>query len=150
MATSTSFEEILSIHRLSEGDLNQVYSKEHRDELTKKINDWKAVGAALGFTQEDLDMIDLGYENDGQKKTTLFIQWSMRDKKEATYLNLAKLLFAGGLLDLLQELCILLSRATPTISAGIKKYRANLDLFRAIIIIIIEVNKLFRHHLISL
>ena len=111
--------EILALHRLSEGDLDKLCSKEHRDELTKRMKDWKAVGAALGFTNEELDMIDNGYENDGQKKTTLLIQWSMRGGKEATYLNLAKLLFAGELLDLLQELCVLLSGATPTIPAGI-------------------------------
>ena len=52
--------------------------------------------------------------------TIMFFQWSMRDGKEATYLNLAKILFAGGLLDLLQELCVLLSvpRATPRTPAG--------------------------------
>ena len=117
---STSLGEILAIHHLSEGDLSQVCSKEHRDELTKRINDWKAVGAALGFTQEELDMIDSGYENDDQRKTTFFIQWCMRVGKEATYLNLAKLLFAGGMLDLLQELCILLTApgATPKTPAG--------------------------------
>ena len=50
----------------------------------KRIKDWKAVGAILGFTQEELDMIDGGYKNDDQKKTTLLIQWSMRHGKEAT------------------------------------------------------------------
>ena len=111
---ATGFEEILSIHRLNEGDLNQICSKEHINEVTKRIKDWKAMGAALGFTQEELDTIDSGYESDDQKKTTLFIQWSMRIGKEATYLNLAKLLFAGGLLDLLQELCVVVPRTTPT------------------------------------
>ena len=43
---ATGFEEILAIHHLSEGDLNRVCSKEHRDEFTKRIIDWKAVGAA--------------------------------------------------------------------------------------------------------
>ena len=119
---ATDFEEILSIHRLSEGDLYQICSKEHRDEVTRRIKDWKAVGVALGFTQEELDMIDGGFQSEEQKKTALLFQWSMRDKKEATYLNLAKLLFAGGLLDLLQELCVLLSEATPTILAGTYRY----------------------------
>ena len=104
---AAGFEDILAKYHLSEGDLNCVCSKEHRDELTKRINDWKAVGAALGFTQEELDMIDSGFPDEEQKKTTLLFQWSMRDKKDATCLNLAKLLFAGGLLDLLQELCSL-------------------------------------------
>ena len=116
---ATGFEEILSIHRLSEEDLNQICSKEHRDEFIKRIKDWKVVGATLGFTQEQLDRIDGGDERDDQKKTTLFIRWSMRVEKEATYLNLARFLFAGGLADLLQELCVLLSEATPTIPAGI-------------------------------
>ena len=107
---------ILANYRLNERDLKQTCSKEHRDELTRRINDWKAVGAALGFTQEELDMIDSGYENDDQRKTTLFIQWCMRVGKEATYLNLAKLLFAGGQLELLQQLCTIISKATP--SAG--------------------------------
>ena len=119
MSTS-SLEEILVIHRLSERDLTQVCSKEHRGEFTKRLNDWKAVGGALGFTQEELDMIDSGFQTEEQKKTTLLFQWSMRDKKEATYLNLAKSLFAGELLDLLQELCVLLTapRTTPTTPAG--------------------------------
>ena len=115
---ATSFEEILANHRLSDEYLTRICSKEHRDELTKRIKDWKAVGAALGFTQEELDMIDGGLTNEEQKKTTLLLQWSMREKKNATYLNLANSLFAGGLVDLLQELCSLAPRATPTTPAG--------------------------------
>jgi hypothetical protein len=111
----TSFEEILAIHCLSEEYLTQICSKEHKDEFAKRMKDWKAVGAALRFTREELDMIDsAGFPNEEQKKITLLLQWSMREKKEATYLSLAKSLFAGGLLDLLQELCILVPRATPT------------------------------------
>ena len=113
MATRSNLEEILAIHRLDEGDLNQVCSKESRDEFTKRIKNWKAVGAALGFTQEDLDLIDSEYEHDDQKKTTLFLQWRMRDGKEATYLKLAKLLFAGEMLDLLQVLCGIIDKARP-------------------------------------
>ena len=109
-------EDILSIYRLSEGDLSQVCSKEHRDKLTMRINNWKAVGAALGFTREELDMIDGGFPNEEQKKTILLFHWSMRDGKEATYLSLAKSLFSGGLLDLLQELCVLLTKTTPICS----------------------------------
>ena len=115
---ATSFEEILAIHYLSEEYLTRICSKEHRDELTKRMKNWKAAGVALGFTQEELDMIDGGLTNEEQKKTTLLLQWSMREKKEATYLNLAKSLFAGGLLYLLQELCSLVPRATPTTPAG--------------------------------
>jgi hypothetical protein len=75
---------------------------------------WKAVGGALGFTEEDLAMIDGEYESDDQKKTTLLFQWSMRLGKEATYLNLAKHVFAGGLMDLLQQLCTIISKATTS------------------------------------
>ena len=114
-----SFEEILAIHCRSGGNLTRMCSKEHRDELTKRMKDWKAVGAALGFTREDLDMIDSGpFTNEEQKKATLLFQWGMREKKNATYLNLAKSLFAGGLVDLLQELCSLVPSATPTPPAG--------------------------------
>ena len=115
---ATSFEEILAIDCLSEDYLTRICSKEHRDELTKRMKNWKAVGAALGFTQEELDMIDGGLTNEEQKKTTLLLQWSMREKKNATYLNLAKSLFAGGQGDLLQELCSLVPKATPTPPAG--------------------------------
>ena len=76
------------------------------------------MGAALGFTREELDMIDGGFANEDQKKITLLFQWSMREKKNATYLNLAKFLFAGGQGDLLQELCSLVPKATPTTPAG--------------------------------
>ena len=74
------------------------------------------MGGALGFTQEEVNMIDGGFQSEEQKKATLLFQWSMRDKKEATYLNLAKLLHAGGLLDLIKELCVLLSTAATPIS----------------------------------
>ena len=117
-AKKSSLKGILAIHRLDERNLNRACSNEHRNELTKRIKDWKAVGAAMGFTQKELDMIDSGYEKDGQKKTTLFIQWSMRDGKEATYLNLAKLLIAGKQLDLLEQLCTIIKLATPTSSTG--------------------------------
>ena len=112
MATKSSLKDILVIYRLDERDLKQTCSKEHKDEFIKRIKDWKAVGAVLGFTQEELDMIDGGYENDDQKKTTLLIQWSMRFGKEATYLKLAKQLFAGKQLDLLQQLCTVINKAT--------------------------------------
>ena len=111
-----NLKDILANYCLNEKDLKQVCSKEHRNELTKRINDWKAVGVALGFTQEQLDIIDNSFEGEEQKKTVLFVQWNMRDVKEATYLNLAKLLFAGGQLELLQEVCTIVSKATP--SAG--------------------------------
>ena len=115
MATKSNLKDILAIYRLDERDLKQACSKEHKDEFTKKIKDWKVMGAALGFTQEELDMIsDGGYENDDQKKTTLLIQWSMRHGKEATYLKLAKQLFAGKQLDLLQLLCTIISKTTPS------------------------------------
>ena len=115
---ATSFKEILAIHCLSEEHLAQICSKEHRDEFTKRIKNWKAVGAALGFTREVLNLIDSGSTNEEQKKATLLLQWSIRENKNATYLNLAKSLFAGGLTDLLQELCSLVPRATPTTPAG--------------------------------
>ena len=67
---ATSFEEVLAIHSLSEENLILLCSKEHRDEFTKRMKDWKAVGAALGFTREELDMIDGGLTNEEQKKTT--------------------------------------------------------------------------------
>ena len=115
---ATDFEEILTIHCLSEEYLTRICSKEHKDKFTKRMKNWKAVGAALGFTREVLDLIDSGFTNEEQKKATLLFQWSMREKENATYLNLAKSLFAGGQGDLLQELCILVPRATPTIPAG--------------------------------
>ena len=116
MATKSNLKDIFAIYRLDERDLKQACSKEHKDEFIKRIKDWKAVGAVLGFTQEELDMIEGGYENDDQKKTTLLIQWSMRFGKEATYLKLAKQLFTGKQLDLLQQLCTVISKATPSAS----------------------------------
>ena len=118
MAAKPSLKDILAIHRLDERNLNQACSKEHRDELTRRIKDWKAVGTALAFAQEELEMIDSGFPNEEQKKTALLIQWNMRVGKEATYLKLAKLLFAGKQLDLLQQLCTIIKLATPTTSRG--------------------------------
>ena len=112
-AIRQTLDEIFANYNQSEENLTRLCSDEHRDELAKKIKDWKSVGPALRFNQRELNMIDNGYENDDQKKTTLLIQWSMRKGKGATYLNLAKLLFDGGLLDPLTELCCILARATP-------------------------------------
>ena len=103
---ATNFEEIIAIHCLREEHLTRICSKEHRDELTKRMKDWKAVGAALGFTREELDMIDGGLTNEEQKKATLLFQWNMREKRNATYSNLAKSLFAGGLVDLVVVWCL--------------------------------------------
>ena len=116
MATKSSLKHILATYRLDERDLKQTCSKEHRNEFATRIVDWKAVGAVLGFTREELDMIDGEHEDDDQKKSTLLFQWSIRFGKEATYLKLAKHLFAGDLLDLLQQLCTIISKAT--ISTG--------------------------------
>ena len=116
---ATSFEEILATHCLSERYLDRICSEEHRDELAKRMKDWKAVGAVLEFTRIKLDMMDsAGFINEEQKRTTLLRQWSVREKENATYLNLAKSLFAGGLVDLFQELCGLVPGATPTTPAG--------------------------------
>ena len=115
---ATSLKEVLAAHGLNEKDLGKICSSEHRDELIGTITNWKEVGAALGFTQEDLDMIASGFPSEEQKKAALLFQWSMRDKKEATYFRLAKFLFAGGLLYLLDELCRIInfSKATPIAS----------------------------------
>ena len=85
-------EETLAIHRLDEGDLDQICSKEHREEFTKRIKDWKVVGIVLGFTQEHLGSIDNCFQSEEKKKTVLLFQWIVRDGEEATYLKLAKLL----------------------------------------------------------
>ena len=114
MATKSSLKHIFATYRLDERDLKQACSKERRDEFATRIVDCKAVGAALGFTQEELDMIDGEYENDDQKKTALLFQWRIRFGKEATYLKLAKHLFAVDLLDLLQQLCTIISKATTS------------------------------------
>ena len=70
MIMATSFEEILTIHCLSEEYLTRICSKEHKDKFSKRMKNWKAVGAALGFTREVLDSIDSGFTNEEQKKAT--------------------------------------------------------------------------------
>ena len=110
---SDTLSQTLAVHGLSESNLTRTVSKAHRQEFIKKIVDWKVVGAALGFAEEELDIIDDGYENDEQKKTNLFIQWSVRHREEATYLKLAQLLFNGGLRDLLESLCAILKSDKP-------------------------------------
>ena len=113
---STALSEILAIHALDENDLRRTLSKEHREELTKRIENWKAVGAALGFDQDHLDLIDQAnnLKDVQHKKTNLFVQWIVRHRDEATYLKLAKQLFTGERMDLLKDLCGILASDTST------------------------------------
>ena len=115
---SNNLDDFLTAHRLDRRDLRRICSKEHRDEFAKRIRDWKAVGAVLGFTQEQLDAIDAEHNSEEQKKTILFDQWSEDNGEKATYLKLAELLFAGQL-NLLQELCLILASATPHTPASL-------------------------------
>ena len=115
MATSsTALSEVLAVHGLDENDLMRTLSKEHRQELTERIENWKAVGAVLGFDQDELDVIDQEYENVQQKKTNLFVQWIVRHRGEATILKLAEQLFTGEKMDLLKDLCGILASDTST------------------------------------
>ena len=115
MATSsTALSEILAVHGLSENGLRRTLSKEHRQELTERIENWKAVGAVLGFDQDELDVIDQEYENVQQKTTNLFVQWIVRHRGEATCLKLAEQLFTGEKMDLLKDLCGILASDTST------------------------------------
>ena len=116
----SKLDDILTARHLDRRDLQRVCSKVHRDEFSKRIRDWKAVGTALGLSQEQLDAIDAAHESEEQKKTILFDQWSERDGEKATYLKLAEVLFAGQL-DLLQELCSILADATPHPPASLGK-----------------------------
>ena len=116
---ATNLKEILATHGLTETDLGQICSREHRDELAGTITNWKEVGIALEFTQEDLNVIDGGIQSEEQKKTALLFQWSMRDKKEATYLRLAEFLFDRRLLSLLDELCRIINFNKPTPMASL-------------------------------
>ena len=111
---STTLSEILAVHGLDENDLKRTLSKEHRQELTERIENWKALGAVLGFDQDELDFIDQEYENVQQKKTNLFVQWIVRHRGEATCLKLADQLFNGERMDLLKELCGILASDTST------------------------------------
>ena len=115
MATSsTALSEILAVHGLDEIDLRRTLSKEHRQKLTERTENWKAVGAVLGFDQDELDIIDQEYENVQQKKTNLFVQWIVQHRGEATYLKLAEQLFTGERMDLLKDLCGILASDTST------------------------------------
>ena len=107
----SKLDDFLTAHRLDRRDLQRVCSKVHRDEFSKRIRDWKAVGTALGLSQEQLDAIDAAHKSEEQKKIILFDQWSERDGEKATYLKLAELLLAGQL-NPLQELCSILADAT--------------------------------------
>ena len=117
---STSLSEILVTHGLDESVLKRILSKEDRQELCSRIKEWKAVRVALGFTQEELDIIDDQYENDERKKNNLFWKWIVKHRREATYLKLAQVLFDGGLRDLLGELCAILTKATPINPIAVK------------------------------
>ena len=117
---STSLSEILFTHGLDESILKRTLSKEDRQEFCERIKEWKTVGAALGFTQEELDIIDDQYENDEGKKNILFWKWIVKHRREATYLKLTQVLFDGGLTDLLEDLCAILMKAAPTNSISVK------------------------------
>ena len=138
---ATSLKEILITHGLNEKDLGEICSNEHRDELTKTITDWKAVGAALGFTQEELDIIDSGFPSEEQKKTALLFQWSMRDKKEATYFRLAEYLFAGRLLYLLDELCRIINFYKATLIVPTGQFHKLSLIFAVVLIFNIQYNR---------
>ena len=110
-----TLKEILVTNNLDEESLKQKLSDEHRQELAKKINDWKVVGSVIGFTQEKIKTIDDDPDaSEEQKKTALLIQWTERHGEEASYFKLAELLFDGEQRDLLKELCSIFS--TPTAS----------------------------------
>ena len=117
---STSLSEILATHGLHENALKREVAKEDKLELAKRINDWKAVGVALSFTQEDLDLFDDTFETDELKKNNIIIQWTMKYRKEATYFKLAQVLFDGGIKDLLKDLCAILMKSTPTNPASVE------------------------------
>ena len=122
---STSLSEILATHGLHENALKRAVAKEDKLELAKRINDWKAVGVALGFTQEDLDLYDDAFETDELKKNNIIIQWTVKHRKEATYFKLAQILFDGGLRDLLKDLCVLSKKSTPTNPASVESGQYN-------------------------
>ena len=111
---STTLSEILAVHGLDKNDLRRTLSKEHRQELTERIENWKAVGAVLGFDQDELDVIDQQYNKTKQKMTNLFVRWIVRHRGEATYLKLAEQLFTGERIDLLKDLCGILASDTST------------------------------------
>ena len=111
---SISLSEILATHGLVENVLKRTVTKEDKLKLAKRIQDWKVVGVTLGFVQEDLDLYDDAFETDELKKNNIIIQWTVKHRREATYLKLAQALFDGGLRDLLEDLCDILTEATTT------------------------------------
>ena len=110
---STDLDEILATHGLDKNSLMEILSKEDRQELCERIQDWKAVGVVLGFTQEEVKKIDNSFENVEGKKNNLFWKWIMKHRREATYLKLAQVLFEGGLRDLLEDLCAIIVGTMP-------------------------------------
>ena len=113
---STTLTEILAGHGLDENSLRRTLTKKHRQELTERIDNWEDLVAVLGFDQDELEIIDQEYENVQQKKTNLFVQWIVRHRDDATYLNLAEQLFTGGRMDLLKDLCGILASDLSTLN----------------------------------
>ena len=120
MSTPNTLKEILVTHNLDEESLKRKLSDEHRKELARRVNDWKAVGSVVGFTQEQIKTIDDEYASEEQKKTALFVQWTERHGEEASYFKLAEMLFVGELRDLLNVMCSILSQTvhSPSTVSG--------------------------------
>ena len=117
---ASTLSEILAVHGLEENDLERQISVDHWQELTERIADnfLKSFGAVIGFDRVDLNIIDDMFDSTELKQLCLYDEWTKRHEENATYLKLAEQLLAGEQRDLLDHLCGILARATPTLKAS--------------------------------
>ncbi|XP_075441876.1 receptor-interacting serine/threonine-protein kinase 1-like [Ascaphus truei] len=77
-----------------------------RDNLGK---DWIDFASNVGFREAEIDEIDHDYNRDGLKEKVyqMLRQWHMKDSKSATVGKVARVLYALGKIDLLNEIIAL-------------------------------------------
>ena len=111
MDTRLAFEQILSRHGLERSDLDiDSPTAAIRNEIAAELDSWEDCErlCRTGFRFPDPVIAAIARENkqESERKIASMETWKKRNKKSATYFNLAQALYSANLDSLVDKLCV--------------------------------------------
>ena len=104
-AKPPTLDEILYRHGLEKKHLERKIPAEMRLELLPLLDDWKMTGYYLGFTEQNLNDIEVDNPSEERRRMALLNEWEQRHGEEATYLKLAEAFHHRQKIAAVERLC---------------------------------------------
>ena len=110
MAARPSLEELL--RGVAPEKLDQLCRDDHLSEIALSLTDWQSMAPFLGLTEGEEREIEEDSRPAKRRKVAMLRRWKEKYGKKATYRKLAKVFWKLERIDLVEELCEILSECS--------------------------------------